>query len=226
VTNLASDEEITEEQLKPDGKVSKEFKEKFEYLVLAENGSNGVTLREYRTDAKGKAVKPVGLTKGYMVTSGDFSAALCFLPTLQAGSYFRYLGEQNLDGRKTYVMVFAQQSGSAGPVGLLRSASGDNSVTPLFQGIAWIDSTNYQLARLRTDVFPPPSDASVWRLISDIHYHEVRFQQLASALWVPEKIVVTMSLTDRMWRDEHHYSGFRLFTVDSKQSSDLSHQPN
>jgi hypothetical protein len=106
------------------------------------------------------------------------------------------------------------------------NASRDNSVAPLLQGIAWIDSTNYQIARLRTDVFPPPSDAGVWRLISDIHYHEVHFQQLASALWVPEKIVVTMSLSDRIWRDEHHYSGFRSFRVDSKLSSDQSHQAN
>jgi VWFA-related protein len=223
VTNLASNEEITEEQLKPDGKVSKEFKEKFEYLVLAEAGSNGATLREYRTDTSGKPVKPIGLTKGFMVTSGDFSAALCFLPTLQAESSFRYLGEQNLDGRKTYVMVFAQRSRSAGPAGLVRNASGESSVAPPLQGIAWIDSTNYQIARLRTDVFPPPSDASVWRLISDIHYREVHFPQLDSALWVPERIVVTMSLTDRMWRDEHHYSGFRIFRVDSKANADPSH---
>jgi len=56
----------------------------------------------------------------------------------------------------------------------------------------------------------------VWRLVSDIHYGEIHFEQLATPLWVPDNIVVTMSMADRMWRDQHHYTGFRLFTVDSK----------
>ena len=216
VPNLSSQEEITEEQLKKDGKVSKQFTEKFEYLVLADRQPSGVTLREYRTDASGKQVKPVGLTKGYMVTSGDFSSVLCFLPGLQAAASFRLLGEQSLDGRGTYVVIFAQRSGSAGPSGLLRSLSGDKSVGTFLQGIAWIDAGNFQIVRLRTDVFPPPSDANVWRLVSDIHYGEIHFEQLATPLWVPDNIVVTMSMADRMWRDQHHYTGFRLFTVDSK----------
>lgn len=226
VTNLASKEEVLEEQLKSDGKVGKHFTEKFEYLVVAERGPGGVNLREYRTDENGKVVKPTGLTKGYMVTSGDFSAALCFLPILQNASSFRYLGEQDVDGRKAYVLVFAQRAGSAGPAGLLRSAGGEKSVTSVLQGIAWIDSDRYQIARLRTDQFPPASGASVWRLISDIHYHEVHFQEPASALWIPDKIVVTMSFTDRTWRDEHQYSNFKLFTVDTKVNSQQSRQPN
>jgi len=226
VTNLASKEEVLEEQLKSDGKVGKHFTEKFEYLVVAERGPGGVNLREYRTDENGKVVKPTGLTKGYMVTSGDFSAALCFLPILQNASSFRYLGEQDVDGRKAYVLVFAQRAGSAGPAGLLRSAGGEKSVTSVLQGIAWIDSDRYQIARLRTDQFPPASGASVWRLISDIHYHEVHFQEPASALWIPDKIVVTMSFTDRTWRDEHQYSNFKLFTVDTNVNSEQSRQPN
>jgi VWFA-related protein len=221
VTNLASNEDVTEEQLKPDGKVSKQFKEKFDYLVVAQTEPKKMSLREYRTDADGKPVNPAGLAKGYMVTSGDFSAALCFLPTLQAESSFRYLGDQVLDGRKTFVVVFAQRSGWGKPIGLLQSAKGEKSVATFLQGIAWVDSTNYQIVRLRTDVGPPRLDAGTWRLTSDIHYHEVHFQQLASSLWMPDNVVVTMSLSDRMWRNEHHYSGFKLFTVDSKPGSEL-----
>jgi VWFA-related protein len=218
--DISSNEEVTEEQLKPDGKLSKQFKEKFDYLVLAQREPNRVNLQEYRADAHGKPVKAAGLSKGYMVTSGAFSAALCFHPTRQAESSFRYIGEQLLDGRKTYVVVFSQRAGSGEAIGLLRSAGGESSIPTFLQGIAWIDASTCQIVRLRTDVGPPRLDAAMWRLTSDIHYHEVHLPQLTSLLWVPDDVVVTMSLSDRMWRNEHHYADFKVFTVGSKLRSE------
>ena len=178
-----------------------------------------MNLREYRADAQGKEIKPAGLTRGYMVTSGAFSAMLCFHPSRQGESSFRFLGEQLVDGHKTYVVVFAQRAGSGEPIGLIRSAGGQSSISTFLQGIAWVDSTTNQIVRLRTDVGPPSLDAAMWSLSSDFLYHEVELPLFTSSLWVPDNVVVSMSLCYRMWRYELLYSDLKVFTVGSKLRS-------
>ena len=220
VPNLSSHEDVTEEQWKQNGTLSRRFKEKFDYLVLAQRDPNRVTLREYRADDHGREIKPAGLTRGYMVTSGAFSAMLCFHPSRQAESSFRYIGEQHLEGHNTYVVVFSQRAGAGEAIGLLRSAGGESQISTFLQGIAWVDSSTYQFDRLLTDVGPPRPDAGMWRLTSDIHYHELHVPELASALWVPDNVVVTMSLSNHSWRNEHHYNDIKVFTVGSQLRSE------
>jgi hypothetical protein len=63
---------------------------------------NGGASAEYRIDEKGNRVGPIGLAKGYLVTSGY--ALSCIRFYCQAQSKFRYLGEETIDSRETNVL--------------------------------------------------------------------------------------------------------------------------
>lgn len=167
--NTASVERISMEGFGgPGGTGWETHTEKFQYLALARPARSGVGMDEYRTDAKGQVVQPGGLGGGYFVTKAFVSMPLHFHPAYQAESTFRCLGRQAISRRQTYVVAFAQRPGIARVVG--RINFGQTSILVLFQGIAWIDSTSYQIIRMRTDLLPSKESVGPRRQATEIEF--------------------------------------------------------
>src|SRR5579871_422115 len=82
-------------------------RQEFGYLLLSRATADGIELREYRTDKRGR---PIVSTKsqGGQMTEGFVSEWLRLLPGNQPELRFRYLGMEEMDGRKTRVIAFAQ----------------------------------------------------------------------------------------------------------------------
>ncbi len=213
--NTASVEQIREERLAKDGKVKDSQDEKFQYLLLARQETWGLGLEEYRTNSHGDRTAPTGLASGMMVTSGFASASLLFHPEYQAGATFRYLGEQTLSGRACHVVAFAQSPAKAQMVE--RFNTDDGSVLVLFQGLAWIGADNYKIVRLRTDLLQPQTKIRLQRQTTEITYDPVQFKQIASALWLPSQVAVTLQWAGKTYRNEHRYSDFRLFNTQTQE---------
>ena len=73
-----------------------------------------------------------------------------FLPGDLEESRFRYIGEQKIDDRETYVLTFAPAPGQEGLDVAVKSSNGRCS-TPI-QGVAWIDQSTFQIVRVQTDL--------------------------------------------------------------------------
>lgn len=204
-------EKVRQQQLRRNGKVSNEAVEKFRYLCLMPHDPHVPGFTEYRKSADPVWAAGSVLKGGYMLTSGFVSAALVFFPDYQSGSEFRYLGRQKIDGRETYVVAFAQIPMKAALVGSF--TIGKHSAPTFQQGLAWIDTQDYQIIRLLTDLLKPLPEVRLSKETTRIDYQEVYFKQIAQSLWLPKDVTVTVDWGGKTLRNDHQYSDFKLFNV-------------
>jgi len=213
-SNTISEEQVREARLGKKGETKDALDEKFQYLLLARPEKSGVGLEEYRTDKNGDRTGSKGLNAGFMLTSGFASASLVFHPLYQSGASFRLLGQQALAGHQCYAVAFAQRPEKAQIVE--RFNTDRDSVLVLFQGVAWIDKDTYKIVRLRSDLLAPQPKVRLERQTTEITYQPVQFTQLATALWLPSEVAVTVEWKGRTFRNSHSYSRFKLFNTEVK----------
>ncbi len=213
--NTVSVEQVREERLGKNGKV-KDFQDlKFQYLLISQPQRGRMELQEYRTDRRGYPTGPTGLDSGFMLTSGFASASLLFHPAYQSGAKFRYLGRQKVNGTTLDVVAFAEIPDKAEMIE--RFNTHDDSILVVFQGLAWIDAGTSKIVRLRTDLLKPESKIRLERQTTEITYDPVQFKQVASTVWLPSDVAVTVEWAGKTFRNTHHYSDFRLFNTDTQE---------
>ena len=213
--NICSVEKVNQARLTRKGKpdISQEFT--YRYLMLTPDHPWGPSIDEYRSDTKGVETPQLGFSQNYMLTSGFVSAPLVFHPAYQPGSTFRLLGMQNVKGRGMYVVAYAQIPAKSRLSGQFQFG---NNVRPTYtQGIAWIDSQNFQIVHLISDLLNPLPQVRLEKETTDIEFSEVRFKRQNESFWLPARVSVTLDWNDRMFRNEHSYSDFLVFNVDSSQ---------
>lgn len=210
--NTMSLEAIHQVKLTREGKVRNEQNQKFHYLVLVPHDSFGPRFAEYRTDLSGIEASPMGLHQGFMLTQGFASVELLFHPAYRSDSTFRYLGRQNVDGRNTFVVAYAQIPGKTRFHGTFRT--GTTTVTTLWQGLAWIDPDSYRILRLHTDLLAPLPELRLDRETLNIDFNEIHFATLKESVWLPKEVTVTLDWRGGVLRNQHEYSDFKIFNVD------------
>ena len=194
------------------------------YLILRHNNDRGVEVIEYRTDAKGDNFDQLVVQKGFLVTSGFALSCNYFSTGFQAESAFRYLGDQTIGQHDTYVVAFAQLPGKATLTVRMRGRSGD-PVHMLVQGIAWIDKSNYQIVRMRTDLLAPRKDVGLSQQTTEVTFNKVQLAD-AAPLWLPSSVKVYVEFTthngavdevfELSYRNEHRYTDYQRYRVSSK----------
>jgi tetratricopeptide (TPR) repeat protein len=209
--NSTSLEKVRQQKLRHNGKVADEAVEKFRYLCLMPEDPQVPGFKEYRKSIHPAWGRKKALKGGYMLTSGFVSSALVFYPNYQSGAEFRYLGRQKIDGQETYVVAFAQIPMKAPLVG--NFTVGKHSDPTFQQGLAWIDTQNYQIVRLLTELLKPLPEVRLNKETTRIDYQEVHFKQLARSLWLPKDVTVTVDWHGKTLRNDHQYSDFKLFNV-------------
>jgi len=213
--NTVSLEQVHQERLGKDGKVARALDQDFRYLLLAPTDKWGLEIEEHRATAQGANAALHGSDQGLMLTAGFASVSLLFHPAYQDGAGFRYLGRQSLDGKDLHVIAFAQNPQRARTEESFSTDEG--SALILLQGLAWIDPTNFQIVRLRTDLLAPQSKVRLQRQTTEIHFKEVSFKEVATAFWLPQEVSVTVDWRGRIYRNWHRYSDFKLFNVETKE---------
>ena len=196
-----------------DGRPRRDFSQEYNYLMLAAPEKGRATLEEFRTEPGSNASKRVR-PGGVFTTEGFASGSIHFHPTYQSDSVFRYLGRQRVGGQETEVVAFAQRPAIARNMGEL--SVGSNSVQILVQGVAWIDSTSYQIKRLRTDMLTPRPELGVERETTIIQYGAVYFKGMTQVHWLPKEVEVIVNWKNSTLHNDHTYSHFRLFSVESE----------
>jgi VWFA-related protein len=214
--NTTARELITLELSGNEGQLVEQRTERFNYLDLALPTKTDVGLKEYRTDAKGRPAEPVPIGRGF-VSKGFASLVIYFHPAHLSDTEFRDLGRQLMDGRETEVVLFSQIPGKARPEETLKTQV--RSIPILVQGLAWIDSTSYQIIRMRTDLLRPQEDLDLKKQTTESRFTAVHFKESPQVLWLPEEVTVTVDWRGQVYRNRHEYSDFRLFSVETQDRS-------
>ena len=213
--NTASLERVQQELVGKNGKVKESLRHEFYYLVFSPS-KPGMGLREYRSTPDGQDVLMApALRKGLMLTSGFTSASSVFHPDNWNGAEFRYLGRQTTDGFETHVVAFAQKPETAKLV--TRFVTDDGSAQILTHGIAWIDVNDFHIIRLNTFLLNPVPRVRLQKQTTEIRFQQVEFDGGSLKFWLPQEVRIMVDWRGRVLRNEHHYSDFKLFNVESKE---------
>ncbi len=228
IVDLIAKEKITQERLNSDGVVTAMEAVQDNYLILrhASDAGNDADIVEYRMDAKGDRMDHPGLDKGYVVTLGFALSCNYFETGFQPESNFRYLGDQLIGARDTYVVAFSQKPSQATLSVTMTGGSG-TTVGLLMQGVAWVDKSNFQIIQLRTDLLAPRPEIGLERLTTVVTLGKVQLVDVAAPLWLPSAVKVylefaevnldTGHLFNAVWyENEHHYADYRRYRVSVK----------
>jgi len=225
IPDLTAREDIVVQQQSHAGGMDRTFpvfSGKYTYLVLAHRESDGGHLVEYRTDLKGKEIKP-GLDYAPASTQGFALLALFFDSFHQTLASFRYLGRQQLDRGEMYVVAFAQRPDAAPLTGQIYI--GGKLTSTAYQGIAWIDPVKFQIRQMRTDLLEPLPDVGLRAQTTEIHFMEVHLPDVATPLWLPRTVVVSSELNGHLVRNRHTYRNYQRFAANSRILPDPASTP-
>jgi VWFA-related protein len=214
IGDLIAHESVLQEKLDARGKLKAKERFQDEYLIL-HHGHEWGARAEYRMDAKGNRLGPIGLEKGYAVTSGFALTCVSFSTVAQAQSRFRYLGDQTIGSRGTYVLGFVQKPGEV-TFGTTMKGTGGKNIDMLTQGILWIDQNNFQIIRMRTDLLMPRQEIRLERATTEVTLAEVRLPDLPDPLWLPDDVEVYLDIQAHQYRNVHHYTNYRRYRVSVK----------
>jgi hypothetical protein len=118
-------------------------------------------------------------------------------------------------GRGTFVIAYAQEPAKSSLSGSF--TFGTTTRTTYTQGLAWVDSENYQIIRIISDLLTPLPQVRLEKETTDISFSEVQFKQVTQRFWLPDLVTVTLSWNGRTFRNNHAYSQFLVSNVESTQ---------
>jgi hypothetical protein len=221
IVDLVADEEIVQARLNRRGAVLVSDQVRVNYLILRHGPPESSQILEYRMDSAGRPMDQVGTEAGYVVTFGFALDCEYFASSFQSQSKFRYLGEQKFGDRDTYVVAFAQKPEQA-TLFVTLSGSNGKSASLLMQGVAWIDKANFQIIRLRSDLLAPHPEIDLERQTTEVTFNKVELQDVATPLWLPERVEVSVTFKASHdpygihYENEHHYTNYRRYRVSVK----------
>ena len=218
VRNLPSTACTEEVQQQTLGSTNESTAYRFRYLALAEQGALATRLNEFRQDSAGREVDAQRVMRGSpIVTRGFVSTPLLFHPQYRTGSDFRLLGRQTLERHETYVIGFAQRDSAAFRGGMDLSG---HWTTYLVQGVAWVDTTTYQILRMKTWLLPGQTNLA--DVTTTVDFSEVNFKHNSLTFWLPRDVVVEVVWKAKLYTNRHHYSDYKVFSVEAGEKSPRS----
>jgi hypothetical protein len=206
--DVTAQERVVQIQSFNHGNTQFRLRHEYNYLILVRQANGETILSEHRTALKGGSFQS-GLLEGFAVTAGFATLWKFFLPSLREESRFRYLGVQRVNKKLTYVVSFAERPGWVALPG--QAVIDGKSIRCLYQGIAWINASDFQIVRLRTDLLAPRPDVNLTKMTSVVYFGPVHIAQVASPLWLPLKAEVTTEMAGALFKNVHRYSKYKLF---------------
>lgn len=182
----------------------------FHYILLSRNTAEESVLEEYRTNGQNQPItsaeKPA--------FQGFVGSWVVFSQENRSESRFRYLGEQKIGKRKTFVVAFAQIPGAVNVPGMI--ANGGGNIPILLQGVAWVDQEDLRIIQLRTDILGPLQKVGLQKQTAKILFGPVTISQLNLELWLPKEVDVHVEANGLIFEEQHAYSKFRLYQATSR----------
>jgi len=186
----------------------------FKYLIRCQRNADGsTTIAESRINGKGQAVNGVGpfmAMRGY----GFAYQWLFFSAANQSEFRFRYLGQQEKNGRKTYAVAFAQDPHKVDDPAYFLS---DGKMAPFYyQGVFWVDQGSFDIVALRTDLLRPLPGLLLKQLTTQLTFRSVPIRGYDAVFWLPSEVDISSDQGRGPMEESHRYSDYHLFHAEAK----------
>ena len=186
----------------------------FKYLLQCRRTASGATtINESRIDSKGR---PVNGEETYTALRGyGFAYQWLFFSAANQREFgFRYLGEQQKEGRKTFVVAFAQDPHKVADPAYFEA--GGRTAPFYFQGVLWVDQATFDIVRLRTDLLSPLPELHLRKLSTELTFRSVPIRDFGAVFWLPSEVEISSDQGAGVAEESHHYSDYHLFHAEAK----------
>lgn len=222
--NLVAKETVSEKEVNLQGDPMKLQQDEYDYFIGRSGNALQVIVEEYRRDKDGNEGPP----DVRFLSTGFASSVLYFAKQLQRESTYRYLGEDVVGTRSAYVVAFAQNPWEATFKYKMRKPDG-SALFVLMQGIAWVDKSNFQILRMRTDILPSgiplEEHEGKDKLQTVVTFGEIQPEGAPSSMWLPTEADVHEEIEEhfhdaetdsevygeRSFENVHHFSDYRRY---------------
>jgi hypothetical protein len=207
VNRISATEVLEHELLDKKGKPLEHVRRKFNFVALVQNvPPYGLSVEEYRDGLFGSIPFP-----GNVATVGMPSLALIFHPFYIHGFEMTCEGLASWQGRSAWQVFFKQRSEGAAHMSAYRLNG--KSFPVLLKGRAWIDSENFQLLHLDTDLLEPIVPVKLFFQHQALDYGPVQLTERNLYLWLPQRAEIFLDSGGHHVHHVHSYSDYQLFSI-------------
>lgn len=205
-------EQVTQEKLGNDGKTELNEQSTYDYLVILTNSGGELSLDESRLAIR--QPKPDKKNTSLLVSNGFATLFLIFHPYYANSFEFTNQGSEIIDGHSLTKIGFQHIRGTRSPAAL--SLRGREYPLEL-SGTAWVDPQTGTIEKMVTDVGASLEDVGVKTLRSEMDYAPVPFRGEKQVYWFPLEARVEVETTRQHWRNTHHFSDYKKFSVNTEE---------
>jgi hypothetical protein len=209
-------ERVTQEKIGDKDKVERKAESAFDYLVILSNAGGELTLDESRLavqDAK-RTKKEKNQSTPLLVSNGFATLFLIFHPYYTHSFDFTLLGNEVVNGR-SLVKVRFQHIRNTRSVAALAVRGREYPLD--LAGIAWIDSSTGDLARISAGIDQGMEDIGMKSLRSEVDFAPVQFTANQTPSWFPSRAVVEVHTQRQHWRNTHVFTDYKQFSVSTEE---------
>lgn len=214
-SNVKCVEQVTQAKLKPNGKTELEQQSTYDYLVILTNAGGELSLDESRLPLKEAKVdrrKDISM----LLSNGFATLFLVFDPYYAGGFEFTDAGSEMIEGQTARKVHFAHIRNTRSVAAL--SLRGREYPLEL-SGTAWIDPDTGNILRIESGIGSTLEDVGMKTLRSSVRFAPVAFSKDKNQpiYWFPTEAVVEVETPKQHWRNTHHFSAYKQFSVSTEE---------
>ena len=214
-------EHVTQEKLGEKEKVLRRAESTYDYLVILSNVGGELTLDESRLEVtdpkhqkKERKDKEKNQSNPLLISNGFATLFLIFHPYYSNSFQFSSLGNEMVNGRLVTKVHFQHIRNTRSVAAL--AVRGREYPLEL-SGIAWLDSETGMIAKITAGVDSGVEDIGMKSLRSEVEFAHVRFGNADSGYWFPSQASVEVETPRQHWRNTHHFSDYKKFSVSTEE---------
>ncbi len=205
-------ETVKQEKLNKDGKVERDIRSTYDYLVILTNTGGEMQLNESRLAVREAKADKKGTS--FLLTNGFATLFLVFHPYYSGNFQFTAQGDEVINGQTFRKIEFHHVAGTRSLAALaLRGRDYPLDIS----GTAWIDPVTGNIAKIQATIGATMEDVGLKTLNSEVIYAPVPFHDLKEVYWFPSRATVEVETPRQHWRNTHTFSDYKLFSVSTEE---------
>jgi len=212
-SNVKCVEQVTQTKLKPNGKVELEEQSTFDYLVILTNAGGELSLDESRLPVK-QATADRKKDISMLLSNGFGTLFLVFHPYYAGSFEFTDTGSEMIEGHNARKVHFVHTRNTRSIAALaLRGRE-----YPLeLSGNAWVDPETGNILRMEAGIGSTLEDVGMKTMASSVRFAPIAFSKDQPVYWFPSEAVVEVETPKQHWRNTHHFSSYKQFSVTTEE---------
>jgi Tfp pilus assembly protein PilF len=209
---FSAKETVSHDQLDAAGVARKSSQHVYDYTAALEHPRPDlIVMDELRDGSFGVDDFP-----GAIATEGIPAVGLIFNPAFSPDFTFSCEGLGEWKGQPVWQVRFEQKSNR--PARIHDWVVNGSSFPTILKGRAWIATDSYNLLHVETDLVQPIKDLRLDYEHMSIQYQPVKLPSGKASLWLPFSAEVYTKYKGRFFRQEHDFSNFTLFSVNTNET--------